>query len=429
MSKYANSGENIAKSTSGARVAGPGGGAAGRTGLSEKGLRRLREVLTRHVESGAIPGLVALVSHRGVSHVEALGNCEAAGGGAAMSRDTIFRMASATKPVTAAAVMILVEEGRLRLDDPVDPWLPELADRRVLRSIDSPLDDTVPAERPITVRDLLTFTFGFGAVLAAPGTYPIQRAITELGLGSDGTVPAFGADEWLRRLGTLPLMRQPGERWLYNTGSDVLGILVARVSGQSFGGFLQERVFAPLGMTDTGFYVPADKIHRLPTSYAHDPESGGLVVWDQAVGGIYSKAPDFEIGGSGLVSTADDFHAFYHMLLNGGELASERILSRVSVDLMTTDHLTPAQKTEKDAFTEHFGTHGGFGFGMGVRTQRHDHASVGQFGWDGGLGTTVQADPARELTGILLTQTAQDSQDFPRLAKDFWAATYSALDE
>ncbi|MFI0975832.1 serine hydrolase domain-containing protein [Streptomyces sp. NPDC021093] len=441
MTKYGNWEEIFAESMSRAGLAGWASGAGGasgvggvqavgrRGGFSEKGLRRLGRVLAGHVESGAVPGLVALVAHRGEVHVETAGTFEEGGAGAPMRRDTIFRMASATKPVTAAAVMILVEECLLRLDDPVDEWLPELADRRVLRSIDSALDDTVPAQRPITVRDLLTLTFGFGAVLAAPGTYPVQRAIAELGLGSDGTVPACGPDEWLRRLGTLPLMRQPGERWIYNTGSDVLGILVARVAGQSFGGFLQERVFAPLGMKDTGFHVPAEKIHRLPTSYAHDQETGKLAVWDEAAGGAYSSPPDFEVGGAGLASTVDDFHAFYRMLLNGGKSGDERILSRASVELMTMDHLTPAQKTEKDAFTEHFGTHGGFGFGMGVRTRRIDHAGVGQFGWDGGLGTTVQADPAAGLTGILLTQTAQDTQDVPRLAKDFWTATYSAIDD
>ena len=155
-----------------------------------------------------------------------------------MQRDTIFRIASMTKPITAAAAMILVEECKLRLDDPVDPWLPELANRRVLKDISSPLEDTVPANRPITLRDLLTFRMGFGSVMAMPGTHPIQRAVNEQQIGGDGPPkPAEtpNPDEWMRRLGALPLMCQPGERWMYNTGSDVLGVLIARASGQSGG--------------------------------------------------------------------------------------------------------------------------------------------------------------------------------------------------
>ncbi|MET9339698.1 serine hydrolase domain-containing protein [Nonomuraea sp. NPDC003804] len=394
-------------------------------GLSKERLGRMHDVLAGHVASRAVPGLVALVSRGDETHVEAMGTMHA-NGGAPMRRDTIFRMASLSKPATAAAVMILVEECRLRLDDPVETWLPELADRQVLASIDAPLEQTVPARRSITVRDLLTFTFGFGVVLAPPDTYPIQVAVRELGL--DTTSPAFGPDEWIRRLGTLPLMRQPGELWQYHTGSDVLGVLVARVAGQSFGTFLRERLFEPLGMRDTGFHVPADRIHRLPTSYAHDPSTGALVVWDEAAGGKYGRPPVFEAGGDGLVSTVDDYHAFYRMLLNKGGFGGTRVLSRASVELMTTDHLTPEQKVEKDAFGDHFGRHGGYGFGMAVRTHRRDLASVGQFGWDGGLGTTAYADPAEGLTGILLTQAAMDSPDTPRLHRDFWTTAYQTID-
>jgi CubicO group peptidase (beta-lactamase class C family) len=393
-------------------------------GLSEAGLRRMRDVLGRHLESGAVPGLVALVSRGGDTYAEAMGTMHA-GDAEPMRRDTIFRMASLTKPVTAAAVMVLVEECRIRLDDPVDEWLPELANRQVLSRIDAPLDDTVPAARPITVRDLLTFTFGFGVVLAPPDTYPIQTAIRELGL--DTTSPGFGPDEWLRRLGTLPLMHQPGELWQYHVGSDVLGVLVGRVTGRSLEEFARERLFEPLGMKDTGFHVPADRIHRLPTSYAHDPGTGALVVWDPAADGKYSKPPVFQAGGDGLVSTADDYHAFYRMLLNKGTLGGTRVLSRASVELMTMDHLTPAQKAEKDAFGDHFGRHGGFGFGMAVRTHRRDLASAGQFGWDGGLGTTAYADPAEGIVGILLTQSAMDSAHTPRLHRDFWTAAYQAI--
>ncbi|MGY1945132.1 serine hydrolase domain-containing protein [Nocardia asiatica] len=223
----------------------------------------------------------------------------------------------------------------------METWLPELANRRVLSRVDAELDDTVPAVRPITVRDLLTLTFGFGLVFAPS---PIQAAMVELGVVGDGTAnwPAIGQDEWLRRLGTLPLVYQPGDRWQYHVGSDVLGVLVSRVAGQPFGAFLAERLFAPLGMVDTGFHVPAAELSRLTTSYAHDPTTGELTVWDQP-GGKYSRPPAFEAGGDGLVSTVDDYHAFFRMLLGKGE----RVLSRASVALMTMDHLTPAQRSRR----------------------------------------------------------------------------------
>src|SRR5690349_15184980 len=235
-------------------------------GFSKARLGRMRDVMASHVERGAMPGLVTLVSRRDEVHVEALGRM-AADGGRPMARDTIFRIASLTKPIAAAAAMILVEECRLRLDEPVDRLLPELADRRVLRRIDGPLDDTVTANRPSPVRDLLTFCLGMGIVLAPPGAYPIQRAMTELQVDhwppSPTTPPP---DEWVRRLGTLPLMHQPGEQWMYGTGSDVLGVLIARASGQPLETFLRERLFEPLGMHDTGFSVPAPKLDRFATS-------------------------------------------------------------------------------------------------------------------------------------------------------------------
>ncbi|WP_197683954.1 serine hydrolase domain-containing protein [Allokutzneria albata] len=276
------------------------------------------------------------------------------------------------------------------------------------------------------MRDLLTLTFGFGLVFTP---CPIQGAMLELGIVGDGTAnwPTVTQDEWMRRLGTLPLMYQPGDRWQYHVGSDVLGVLVSRAAGQPFSAFLAERLFGPLGMVDTGFHVPADKLHRLPTSYAHDPTTGELTVWDKARGGKYSRPPAFEAGGDGLVYTVDDYHAFLRMLLNNGVHHGRRVLSRASVALMCMDHLTPAQKVEKDQFGDHFGRHGGYGFGVAVRTRRRDLASPGQFGWDGGLGTTAYADPAEGLVGIMLTQTAMDSADRPRLHQDFWTVAYQTL--
>jgi CubicO group peptidase (beta-lactamase class C family) len=273
-------------------------------GLSETRLGRVHDVMAGYVERGEVPGIVTLIARRGETHVDTLGT-KSLGGSDPVGRDTIFRIASMSKPVTAVATMILVEECKLRLDDPVDPLLPELADRQVLKRIDGPLDDTVPAHRPITVRDLLTFCQGFGLVMAPPDSTPILRAQTEAfqapGPPSPSAVP--GPDEWIRALGTLPLMYQPGERWMYNTGSDVLGVLIARASGQPFQTFLRERIFDPLGMADTGFFIPAPAIDRLADSYAADPDTEALRLYDEAASGQWSRPPAFPSGAGGLVST------------------------------------------------------------------------------------------------------------------------------
>ncbi|MGP8299974.1 serine hydrolase domain-containing protein [Streptomyces inhibens] len=404
------------------------------SGFSETGLRGIRDVLARHVESGKIPGLVALVSRGGETHVEAVGTMRH-DGGAPMRRDTIFRMASTSKPVTMAAAMVLLDECRLRLDDPVQEWLPELADRQVLKRVDGPLDDTVPAHRPITVRDVLTSTFGLGMDMTVLGT-PIMGAIFEQGLTPNLPEPMPEPDEWMRRLGALPLMHQPGERWQYHISNDLLGVLVARVTGQSFETFLRERIFDPLGMKDTGFHVPADKIDRLPSLYAPDPQTGEFTVWDEAEGGRWSTPPAFPGGGGGLVSTADDYHAYFRMLLNGGMHEGERILSRPAVELMTTNRLTPEQNAARTTMARdnvHVsfgqGQHGGWGFGMAVRTYRGDYAPIGQFGWDGGSGTSTYADPDNQLTGILLTQVGASVPDPVRLMHDFWTTLYQAIDD
>jgi CubicO group peptidase (beta-lactamase class C family) len=403
-------------------------------GFSKSGLSRLHDVLERHVDSGRIPGVVALVGRGDHTHVEALGTMRH-DGGPPMRRDTIFRMASTSKPVTMAAATVLLDECRLRLDDPVDPWLPELADRRVLKRIDGPLDETVPARRPITVRDVLTSTFGLGIDRTALGT-PIMNAVFEQGLTPDLPEPMPEPDEWMRRLGTLPLMHQPGERWHYHIASDLLGVLVARVTGRSFEEFLRERVFGPLGMDDTGFHVPADKMDRFPPLYAPDPSTGEFHVWDEAEGGRHSEPPAFQGGGGGLVSTVDDYHAYFRMLLNHGVHRGERILSRPAVELMTTNRLTPEQQAVRSAMATdsvHIsfgqGQQGGWGFGMAVRTYRGDYAPLGQYGWDGGSGTSTYADPANQVTGLLLTQVGMSVPDSARLIHDFWTTLYQAIED
>jgi len=398
-------------------------------GLAAVRLGRMHGVMASYVERGTVPGLVSMVSRRGELHVDAIGAQSI--GGVPIRRDTIFRISSMTKPITAVATMILVEECKVRLDDPVDRLLPELADRKVLKRLDGPIDETVPAYRPITVRDLLTFRMGFGQVMALPDAYPILTSANALNIGMGPPMPSTmpTSDEWLGRLGTLPLMVQPGERWMYNTGADVLGVLIARAARQPFDAFLRERVFEPLGMKDTGFSVPASNLDRLATSYWTDPTTGALGIFDEANGGQWSSPPAFPSGAAGLVSTIDDFLAFGQMMLNKGILGNERILSRPSVETMTTDQLTPQQKEVSGLIPGYFNSHG-WGFGMSVVTQRDDIAgTVGKYGWDGGLGTSWYSDPVEEMITILMTQAAWTSPSPPDICRDFWTLAYQAIND
>ena len=398
-------------------------------GLSKARLDRMHDVMAGYVERGEVPGIVTLVCRRGEAHVDAIGR-KAAGGRDPIRRDTIFRIASLTKPIAAAAAMILVEECKLRLDEPVDRLLPELAARRVLKRLDGPLDDTVPASRPISLRDLLTLRMGLGYIMAA-GAYPILKAANEqqllLGPPRPQTLPA--PDEWIRRVATLPLMHQPGEKWMYDLGLDVLGVLIARASGQPLETFLSERIFEPLGMKDTGFTVPAAKLDRLATSYWSNPETGALEVYDEAEGGQWSRPPAFPAAASGLVSTVDDYLAFGQMMLSQGKHGRERVLSRPSVETMTTDQLTSGQKAASGLVGGYFDRHG-WGFGLSMVTRREDLAEpVGTFGWDGGLGTSWRSDPREKMVTILMTQRAWTSPTPPDVCRDFWTSAYQAIDD
>jgi CubicO group peptidase (beta-lactamase class C family) len=397
-------------------------------GLSEARLARMHDVMAGYVDRGEIPGLVSLVSRRGEVHVDAVGTKEL-GGTDPVRRDTLFRIASLTKPITAAATMILVEECMLRLDEPVDRLVPELADRRVLEDLAGPVENTVPATRPITVRDVLTFRLGYGVVMAPPGKYPIQEAMDEQQLGLGPPVPSKPPppDEWIRRLGTLPLLHQPGDQWMYDIGSDVLGVIVARASGVSFDTFLRERIFEPLGMSDTGFAVPPPSIERLVTAYSPDAETGALQLYDEA-NGEWSRPPAFPSGRGGLVSTIDDYATFGQMLLDKGVHADGRLLSRPTVELMTTDHLTTEQKARTNFMPAYWESHG-WGFGMSVVTRRDDYLSVGSFGWDGGLGTAWRSDPREEMMTILMTQRLWTSPDPPPVFRDFCTSAYEAIDD
>ncbi|WP_240417703.1 serine hydrolase domain-containing protein [Paenibacillus periandrae] len=394
--------------------------------LSKERLGRMHDIMAGYVERGEISGMVTLISRREDVYVDAIGKL-AFGSDVSMQRDTLFRIASMTKPITAAAAMILVEECRLRLDEPVDQLLPELADRQVLKRIDSPLDDTVPAKRAITLRDLLTFQLGIGVVMAPPGMYPIQKAMDEAGLAPGPNPPAHSPDEWMKRLGSLPLVHQPGENWMYHTGSEILGVLIARAADQPLEQFLRERIFEPLGLKDTGFSVPADKLDRLPTSYMTHPDSGAPMVHDEPANSRWSSKPAFPSGGGGLISTVDDYLAFCQMMLNKGQYGRERILSRPSIELMTIDHLTAEMKANNRIF---FGDHSGWGFGMAVSLKRSDLSDTpGRFGWNGGTGTSGYTDPKEEMIGIVMTQRLMDSPAPPGVFLDYWTSAYQAIDD
>ena len=383
-------------------------------GLTSAGLAALHSAAAGFIGDDRVPGLVALVATGDQVHVETLGTLSV--GGPPVSRDSLWRIASVTKPVTGAATMALIEEGLIGLDDAVDTLLPELAGRRVLARLDGPVDDTVPATRPITTRDLLTFTFGFGMVtemFMTPEPWPIQVAVDGLRLGAVGPPdPASkpDPDTWMARFGSLPLMAQPGERWMYNTGAHVLSVLLARAAGQSYAEVLRSRIFEPLDMTDTAFWT--SRTDRLATAYQATP--GGLVVADSP-DGAWSRPPAFEDGAAGLLSTVDDLYAFARALLTGGA----PVLAPESVAAMTIDQLTPEQKA-RGGLGSGFFDHQSWSYCQAV----HDS---GAFGWNGGYGSSWLVDPVRDLIVIVQTQRMFESPDLPPVHRAIQAAAYAAL--
>ena len=375
-------------------------------------MAELHDLLAAYVADGSIPGAVALIAGAERTEVAAVGSV--AIGGAPMAEDSIFRLASITKPITAAAVMMLAEDGRIALDDPIARWLPELADPSVVRTPDSPADDVVPAGRPITVFDLLSSQAGYG--FSSDFTRPaIQRLFP---VQKDGReVASFPPpDEWLSELAKVPLAYQPGEAWLYDTCSTLQGVLVSRVTGQSLPDFLAERVFGPLGMTDTAFEVPAAKRGRFTSYYRHDP-AGHLELGD-GPDGQWSSLPAFPLGNGGLAGTAADWLAFGRMLLAGGAGPGGRpLLTADSVRLMTTDHTTARQREIGQLFLEGQG----WGFGGTVDIAPIDPWNVpGRYGWVGGSGTSAHIVPSAGTVAILLTQVAADSPVPPQHMRDFW---------
>lgn len=376
----------------------------------------LQEIVDGQVDSGRVPGAVALVADVGTGAVDVAAGGVRTIGGAPMTRDTVFRIASLTKPITAAATMALVDRGRLGLDDPVATWLPELADPVVLRSIDAELDDVVPAVRPITVRHLLTFQGGHG--FPSDFSVPVVQRLFAEGLqGPPRPQEALPPDAWMAAMGAVPLLHQPGEGWTYNAGSDLLGVLLARAEGTGLDDVLADTVLGPLGMDDTAFHVGPDAVDRVPTQYRRD-EAGALEVIDPP-DGQWASAPPFPSGAGGLVSTVDDLLAFGRMLLaGGGGPDGAQVLDAGSVRLMTTSH---AEAEPDSPFLQGEG----WGFGGSVDlTSRQPWNVPGRYGWTGGTGTAGYVIPSRHLVTIWLGQVEMAGpDDFSALAAFLtWAA-------
>ncbi|MGW4216925.1 serine hydrolase domain-containing protein [Streptomyces bacillaris] len=390
----------------------------------------LQDLLDTHTARGSAPGAVALVARgdrrgqggRGERVEVAVAGSATLAGSTPMRRNSLFRLASVTKPIVAAAAMTLVEDGVIAPADPVAAWLPELASPLVVRTPRSPVDDVVSAVRPITVLDLLTFRAGYGfpSDFTLPAVAPL---FAELKQGPPRPQDVPGPDAWMAALSRIPLLHQPGDGWLYNTCSDILGVLVARAADRPLPAYLAERLFEPLGMADTGFSVAPGALDRFTGYYraGEGSPAGGPELVD-APDGQWSRPPAFPSGAGGLVSTVDDWCAFGRMLLAGG-LADDgrRVLAAESVRQMLTDHLTPAQRAESGLFTEGQG----WGFGGSVDVEITAPWNVlGRYGWIGGTGTSAHVIPSTGTVAVLLTQMELAGPAAPRLMRDFW--TYAA---
>ena len=371
--------------------------------FSSDGLAAIPAALKPVIEAGDLSGFVTLLWRKGeIAQVNTIGHRDVAGG-LPMTRDTMFRIASMTKPITSIAALMLMEEGKLKLDDPITKWMPEFKDMKVLKSATGPLDETYPAPRDITVNDLMTHRSGLAYGFTSVG--PIAHAHEEV-LGSPLLV-LHSSDEWLKRLASLPLSYPPGERFHYSHATDVLGFLVGRVAGVPYRDFIMERILQPLGMNDTDFWCPPEKRDRMAKLYRIDPATDQM----QDISFPHTDAaPVFCAGGGGLISTADDYLKFARMMLAGGELDGVRYVKRETLDLMLTNQLTPEQRAIPFMGIP-FWLGQGFGLGASVITDPEKQAwmgagSEGSFGWPGAFGTWWQADPVEDMVMIYLIQNS-----------------------
>lgn len=374
----------------------------------------VRQAVERHLGAGGVHGAGWLVDRDG-DVVGGVAGAHGPEGELPVTPRTIFRISSVTKPIVATLAAALVGDGVLDLDEPVDRLLPELADRRVLRDPDGRLEDTEPAVRPPTVRDVLEFRLGLGLDFAGPFPGTVLGALAERGLPVGPPAPQQSPppDELLRILGEMPLQAQPGTRWLYNTSAQVLGVLLARAAGRPLAELLAERLLDPLGMHDTGFHVPPEQLARFGPCWI--PGADGPTVYD-APDGQWSRPPAFADAGAGLVSTVADVHAFAAMLRDGGRAPDgTRLVAGSALDDMLAVHVGPLDADGRD----------GWGLGLGVcLTDLPDGRHAGSYGWDGGMGSSWWTDPVTGTIAILLTTDAWSSPQPGPVFRDFWAAAF-----
>lgn len=363
-------------------------------------LAEVSPALQQFIDRRELAGSVTLTSHRGeIVQSEALGWSDIETK-TAMRPDTLFRIASMTKPITSVAALMLVEQGRIALSDPISRWIPELAEPRVMRHAAGPLEDTVPAQREITLEDLLTHRSGIAYAFFSEG--PLKQAYEEA-LG-DPAMTRLKPDEWLAALGTLPLAYQPGELFHYGHSTDVLGFLIGRLLGKPLRRVLREMIFAPLGMVSTDFWLPRDKRSRLASLYRYDETAGQLA---RVLTDMYDEPPAYTPGGGGLISSAPDYHRFALMLLGEGEHGGVRLLKPETVQLMRTNRLTNVQRQVPFAGMPLW-QKSGFGLGLSIAEDPIDNpyacGAPGSITWPGIFGTWWQADPVHDLIMIYLIQ-------------------------
>jgi CubicO group peptidase (beta-lactamase class C family) len=379
-------------------------------GLSSDRLDRLGAVMRGEIERGRVPGAVALIARGGrIGYFESFGRRDPATE-TPMSKDSIFRIYSMTKPITSVAAMMLWEEGRFLLGDPIAQYLPEFRDATVGFIEDGKIT-RVPPVRPITVQDLLRHTSGLTYEFRGGG--PVHKMYMAAKIYRRSQTSA----EHVETLAQLPLLDQPGTRWEYGRSTDVVGRLIEVLTGESLGEHLHRRVLAPLAMTDTAFYAPPQKHGRLAEAFPVDPDSGGTVQLLQV-----RDPPRFESGGGGLVSTAADYVRFLQMLLEGGALGTTRLLSRKTIEYMTADHLGPMTGAPDLLLPGH-----GFGLGFAVRLHTgiaQVPGSIGQYSWGGLAGTTFWVDPLEELCAILLIQAPGQRDYYRSLYRDLVYAAF-----